>query len=212
MEWRKYKKYIFKRHSIKISKRKKIWIYIYKFYDLGQHIFLFYTVPSNSYQQDILQKKCFLYFGPVWMFISWRLGTAEYHPGSGAQVLCASLLARCPAHELFRSQCESINLFLVMGGCSGTCSFLPHGKKDLYIKADSKALDPFGGYSGWTFHINKDLYDDCYRVKLKRKGEEVIDSFCSYVFNSSYMIVIYSTKGTSQFSIMMSSRICPTVA
>lgn len=105
MEWRKYKKYIFKRHSIKISKRKKK-IWIYKFYDLGQHIFLFYTVPSNSYQQDIWQKMFSLFWScvNVLFFFPSRLGTAECNLSSTAQVLCASLLAHFPA----RSQCERV--------------------------------------------------------------------------------------------------------
>lgn len=44
---------------LKMSKE----IRIYKFYDRGQHIFLIYTVPANTYQQDISQKNIF--FGPV---------------------------------------------------------------------------------------------------------------------------------------------------
>lgn len=63
--------------------------------------------------------------------------------------------------------------------------FRPRGEKDLYIKVNSKALNPFGGHSDWTFHIKKDMCDDCYCVKLKWNWGEVIDSFCSLFLNSN---------------------------
>lgn len=52
-------------------------------------------------------------------------------------------------------------------------------KKDLNIKANSKVLKPFGGHSGWTFHIKKDAQGDRYRVKLKKEKLRRSESFCS---------------------------------
>lgn len=65
---------------LKLAKEKQnLNIYIYKFYDLGQHIFLFYTVPSNSYQQDILEEKVFSLF---WSCVNVYFMEARHSRGS----------------------------------------------------------------------------------------------------------------------------------
>lgn len=45
---------------LKMSKKKKKKIRIYHFCYLEEDIFLTFTVPSNTYQQDIFQKNVFL--------------------------------------------------------------------------------------------------------------------------------------------------------
>lgn len=165
MEWRKYKKYIFKRHSIKISKRKKKSEYINSMtQDSTCSFSILYLLIRTSKTFDRKMFSLFWSCVNVLFFFSSRLGTAECNLSSTAQVLCASLPAHFPAHELFRSQCESVNSFLVLGGCSCTCSFLSTGEGLVMCLTEQQSLNPFGSDSGWTFHIKNHLYD-CYHVK-----------------------------------------------
>lgn len=92
--------------------RKKIWIY--KVYDSEQHIFLVFTVPFHSYQQDIVKEKWFLVLCSYeFCLFLWMICTDTFP-------LCSSVLLlqlHSRHSELVHSQFESSSSLLVLPGC-----------------------------------------------------------------------------------------------